>query len=174
MAFFAVFHLWAFPWAVYDVRRSDIVAAESAAGYIHDPKTAYQGGKFGERALLDAFNPWDIVKMTARGFRWLFVGVRSRHDDVSYQDAAGGKSDTAYGPVGPTFAATGEAATELADSKDDTRGRRNTYEEDRAGLLHSGAAMGRMPSSSPYRSYDDGAYTAFDSTGSPHLRQRGR
>lgn len=86
MAIFAVFHLWAFPWTVYDVRRSEIVAAESAAGYIHDPKTAYQGGKFGERALMDAFNPWDLIKAVGRGFRWAAIGRKNRHNDISYQN----------------------------------------------------------------------------------------
>ena len=89
MAIFAVFHLWAFPWTVYDVHRSNIVAAESAAGFMPDSKTAYQGGRFGERALMDAFNPWDLIKAVGRGFRWAAVGHRRRMDDISYKTPQG-------------------------------------------------------------------------------------
>lgn len=38
----------------------------------------------GWKAMLDAFNLWDIVKASARGFRWLFVGARKREQDISY------------------------------------------------------------------------------------------
>ena len=85
MAVFAIFHLWAFPWTVYDVRRSPIVAAESAAGFLPDPKTAYQGGRFGQVALMDAFNPWDLIKAVGRGFRWFAIGRRIREQDISYK-----------------------------------------------------------------------------------------
>jgi hypothetical protein len=90
MALFSVFHLWAFPWKVYDVRRSRIVAAECAPGFLPDPKTAYQGGHFGSRALLDAFNPWDLVKNVGRGFKWFAIGRRRRMDDISYKNSTHG------------------------------------------------------------------------------------
>ncbi|KAL9103189.1 MAG: hypothetical protein Q9163_001755 [Psora crenata] len=85
MSVFSVFHLWAFPWKVYDIRRSEIVASESAPGSLPDPKTAYQGGRFGQRALADAFNPWDLVKAVGRSFRWAAVGHRRRTEDRSYK-----------------------------------------------------------------------------------------
>ncbi|KAI4110805.1 MAG: hypothetical protein LQ339_001081 [Xanthoria mediterranea] len=85
MAIFSIFHLFAFPWQVYDIRRSAIVASESVPGYLPDPKTAYLGGPLGSKALLDAFNPWDLVKAIGRGFRWFAVGRRNREQDVSYQ-----------------------------------------------------------------------------------------
>lgn len=84
MALFALFHLWAFPWKVYDVKRSEIVASESVPGFSLDPKTAYRGGWLGTNALLDAFNPWDLVKAIGRGFRWILIGHRKREQDVSY------------------------------------------------------------------------------------------
>lgn len=90
MAIFSVFHLWAFPWKVYDVRRSQIVASESAAGFFPDPKTAYHGGRFGSKALMEAFNPWDIIKAIGRGFKWFFVGRKTRMEDISYKDFAQG------------------------------------------------------------------------------------
>ena len=84
MAFFSVFHLFAFPWTVYDIRRSTIVASESAPGFLPDPQTAYKGGPMGTKALLDAFNPWDLVKAIGRGFRWIAIGRRRREEDISY------------------------------------------------------------------------------------------
>lgn len=90
MAIFSVFHLWAFPWRVYDVRRSQIVASESAAGFFPDPKTAYRGGAFGSKALMDAFNPWDIIKAVGRGFKWFMVGRKTRMEDISYKNTAQG------------------------------------------------------------------------------------
>ena len=87
MAIFSVFHLWAFPWKVYDIRRSAIVASESAPGFLPDPKTAYRGGPFGIKALMDAFNPWDLVKAVGRGFRWFAVGRRTREQDISYKNS---------------------------------------------------------------------------------------
>ena len=89
MAIFSVFHLWAFPWKVYDVRRSAVVAAESAPGFLPDPKTAYRGGHFGTRALMDAFNPWDLIKAIGRGFKWAAVGRRTREQDISYKNSVG-------------------------------------------------------------------------------------
>ncbi len=88
MAIFSIFHLWAFPWRVYDIRRSEIVASESAPGMNLDPNTAYQGGFLGSKALMDAFNPWDLVKNVGRGFRWFFKGRKMRMEDTSYKDYA--------------------------------------------------------------------------------------
>ncbi|KAI4130656.1 MAG: hypothetical protein LQ338_001633 [Usnochroma carphineum] len=85
MAIFSFFHLFAFPWTVYDIRRSPIVASESAPGFLPDPKTAYLGGPFGTKALLDAFNPWDLIKAIGRGFKWFAIGRRRREEDISYQ-----------------------------------------------------------------------------------------
>ena len=90
MAIFSVFHLWAFPWKVYDVRCSQIVASESAAGFFPDPKTAYHGGLLGSKALMDAFNPWDIIKAIGRGFKWFLVGRRTRMEDISYKNSTQG------------------------------------------------------------------------------------
>ncbi|KAL9605178.1 MAG: hypothetical protein Q9179_001610 [Wetmoreana sp. 5 TL-2023] len=85
MAIFSIFHLFAFPWQVYDIRRSAIVASESAPGFLPDPKTAYLGGPIGTKALVDAFNPWDLIKAIGRGFKWFAIGRRRREDDISYR-----------------------------------------------------------------------------------------
>lgn len=96
MAVFALFHLWAFPWKVYDVKRSEIVASESVPGFSLDPKTAYRGGWLGTNALLDAFNPWDLVKAIGRGFKWILIGHRKREQDVSYLNPT---RDTGLEPI---------------------------------------------------------------------------
>lgn len=80
MAVFAVLHLFAFPW-----RKP--YGPQSAKG----PELwRSQGGPYGIYAYVDAFNPWDILKAVARGFRWLFVGRRQRKADRSYQKEAWG------------------------------------------------------------------------------------
>lgn len=90
MAVFALFHLWAFPWKVYDVKRSKIVASESVPGFSLDPKTSYRGGWLGTKALLDAFNLWDLIKAIGRAFKWIIIGHRMREQDVSYLNSTRG------------------------------------------------------------------------------------
>ena len=85
MAIFSIFHLWAFPWKVYDVRRSPIVASESIPGLYTDPHNAYHGGSLGMKALIDAFNVWDLIKNVGRGFKWFFKGRKTRETDISYK-----------------------------------------------------------------------------------------
>jgi hypothetical protein len=89
----------------------------------------------GLRALWDAVNVWDVAKAFGRGMRWLFVGVKHRHEDVSYQAArknsvlggvdmddlgqqpGGGKRlagvDTAYGGGGMAQAAGAKSTDHL-------------------------------------------------------------
>jgi hypothetical protein len=165
MAIFACMHIFAFPWKPYSIKHSykDPIMAPGSGFSGGDPGAMkYQGGFMGIKALADAFNPWDIVKMTARGFRWLFVGARKRHEDVSYQDPRGklGLNDSTGYP-GPTFAGTGEPATELRNGNTfaSNRGRSDTVaDDDRAGLL--GRHEQRMPSASPYRTYSNDQYGA--------------
>lgn len=70
MAIFSILHIFAFPYKPYAKAKS-------------------QGGFLGIKALIDAFSPMDFIKATARGFRWLFVGVRYRTQDASYDDKLG-------------------------------------------------------------------------------------
>ena len=137
-------HIFAFPWKPYSIKHSySDPLTQPGTGFSGGDGTEYLGGPFGLKALADAFNPWDIIKMTARGLRWLFVGVRKRHEDISYANPA--KADPGF--AGPTFAGTGEPATELRSQDEELRGRTH---DDRQGLLrHSG----QMPSASPYRGY---------------------
>ena len=162
MAIFSIMHLFAFPWKPYSIKHShkDPITA-SGSGYSGE-SPRYKGGPFGILAFADAFNPWDIIKASARGFRWLFVGSRHRHTDSSYQKPA--KVITMDGFNVPEYAGNGEPATELRSSKDMRSGSRQRGEtvgtdldvDDRAGLLrHSGQMAGRPPSTSPYRPYEN-------------------
>lgn len=165
MALFAVLHIFAYPAKPYNIKRSynDPLTA-SGSGYSGDVPH-YQGGPFGLKAILDAMNPWDIVKASARGFRWLFVGYRRREGDASYQPAKLGGS-TGY--TGPTYAANGDSATELGGTyTNTTRGRGDTTatylgEDDRAGLLNYPQGPGRSDNHSPYRTYTNDEYTPRD------------
>ena len=93
MAIFAVLHIWAFPYAPYrvDAKVAYYPLPDGAMGDMTRRENARyprsQGGTLGWRALLDAANPWDIIKAFGRGMRWLFVGAKHRHEDVSYQTA---------------------------------------------------------------------------------------
>jgi len=112
MAVFATMHIFAFPWTLYDISRYKDPINAPTSGFSGPIPTTYANGP--SRALASAFNPWDIIKACSRGFRWLFVGVRHRHNDISYKNSTklgslGG--NTPY-PTGPTFAGNGEAATE--------------------------------------------------------------
>lgn len=114
MAIFAAMHLFAFTYRPYDISHPS------------DPSVHYKGAP---RAFLDAFNPIDIVKACARGFRWLFVRRRTRHTDSSYQSTKQGALE-----MDVTFAGSDDAATGMV------LGRQGSYapvasEEDRAGLL---------------------------------------
>ncbi|KAF7192678.1 Transmembrane protein [Pseudocercospora fuligena] len=146
MAFFSVLHIFAYPWKPYNVKHLDPMAADIA------DRSGYKGGSMGIKAIMDAFNPWDIIKAIARGGRWMFVGFKTRQQDVSYQPAkTGGHDETAY--MGPTYAGTGEVATELQDPR---RARADTYDDDRAGLLRNSQVVGTTPyRNDEYASGDD-------------------
>jgi hypothetical protein len=77
MFLFAILHFWGFPWGPYMLNKGDIMS--------NGTDQRYYGGFLGIKAFLDAMNPWDLIKATARGFRWLFVGRKNREADRSYE-----------------------------------------------------------------------------------------
>ncbi|KAJ5378713.1 hypothetical protein N7509_011832 [Penicillium cosmopolitanum] len=79
MAIFSFLHLWAFAWKPYAVQPGEVT------DFYGNGKESYQGGRFGVKALVDAMNPFDLVKAIGRGGRWLFVGRKNRTQDSSYQ-----------------------------------------------------------------------------------------
>ncbi|KAB5577764.1 putative DUF300 domain protein [Coniochaeta sp. 2T2.1] len=88
MAIFAILHLWAFPYRPYlDNAKPTFYPAVGGLPPRENEHSPKQGGFCGVKALWDAVNLWDVVKAFGRGMRWLFVGVKHRHDDVSYQAA---------------------------------------------------------------------------------------
>ncbi|KAK8052017.1 hypothetical protein PG993_003402 [Apiospora rasikravindrae] len=71
-----------------------------------------KGGPLGLLAILDALNLWDVIKSFGRGIRWLFVGVKKRHDDVSYSTKVNSEGvDTSY-PMKPYGNAPGTKSTD--------------------------------------------------------------
>jgi hypothetical protein len=86
MALFSILHLWAFPHRPYiDNAKTTFYPVVGLSGVPreneHQPKAGLR------KALWDAANIWDVVKAFGRGMRWLFVGVKHRKQDVSYQAA---------------------------------------------------------------------------------------
>jgi hypothetical protein len=67
MIIFSIFHLFAFPAAPY------IAQSESQLLYCHRAPRMRAA-----RAILDTFNPFDVVKAFARGMRWACVGRKMR------------------------------------------------------------------------------------------------
>lgn len=168
MAIFAVMHIFAFPWKGYSIKHAyaDPVnvpgtgystTVHSADRYAENGRELgqdmkYKGGFMGWKAIADAFNPWDIIKMTARGFRWLFVGARYRHEDSSYQNTT---KMQGMGWDGAPSTRDGASRTQSeARGRSDTVGTVGTVDDDHAGLL----ANQRGPSRSPYRTATQDSY----------------
>lgn len=86
MALFSIFHFWAFSWKPYTIGSKES-ERDSVPG---DENLRYLGGRLGLKALLDAFNFWDLIKAVGRGARWVFKGRKSRHLDESYQPSITG------------------------------------------------------------------------------------
>lgn len=87
LALVSIMHLWAYrykPYRIKDKLESRLVQPQLS----NDEVEPYKGGFCGILALLDALNPWDILKSIARSFHWLFVGLKHRHEDDSYDLAA--------------------------------------------------------------------------------------
>ncbi|KAF2763380.1 DUF300-domain-containing protein [Pseudovirgaria hyperparasitica] len=160
MALFAVLHIWSFSWKEYDLsHKTDDTFTDGTSESA--PKSSYQGGPLGIKALLDAFNPWDLVKSTGRGFRWLFVGARKRHHDVSYQKGThlGNLNGSEPQYTGITFAGNGEPANSLyhpSNTGYESYKEQRTYgglqgrEDDNAGLLSHAQAQPTNPYTGVY------------------------
>ncbi|MBE3046897.1 OSTA/TMEM184 family protein [Candidatus Bathyarchaeota archaeon] len=88
MAFFAILHLWAYPYAPYVPGAKTVYYPspdERTAKLLPRQESVHQapsGGTLGIMAFIDAMNPWDIVKAFLRGMRWLLCGVKRRKDDA--------------------------------------------------------------------------------------------
>lgn len=99
MMIFSFLHLFAFPWKPYQT--SGVATKYPSNGEserpLYNQPGEKQGGFWGFGAFADAMNPWDLVKAFARGMRWLFVGRKSRQNDISYKaDVTLEPQDTSY------------------------------------------------------------------------------
>lgn len=126
-------HIWAFPWRPYTLKQ---LAASIDSAEFYGGTLAYHGGFLGIMALLDAFNPWDLIKAIGRGFRWLFVGRKTRMLDPSYHleqtdtlghKPEGGSSETgtnsiAYSGAGAAMARGGSTRRYYSPSHADEEG----------------------------------------------------
>ncbi|KAF8850591.1 DUF300-domain-containing protein [Acephala macrosclerotiorum] len=95
MALFAVLHLFAFPWKPYKTSKN----LDYPMSPVKNELGPKQGGFLGIMALVDAMNPWDLVKGFARGMRWLFVGRKTRENDPSYKMNLANENDMALQPT---------------------------------------------------------------------------
>lgn len=113
MALFAILHFFAFPWHPYVLKNQQ---ASDDPQYING-QIAYHGGPLGIKALIEAFNPWDLVKAVGRGFRWLFVGYKNRTNDPSYLNQDGTSfSLKVSGPPAPETSIPGPNVTSYGDT----------------------------------------------------------
>jgi hypothetical protein len=101
MAFFAIFHLWAFSWRPYSLS-SKMYLAETVPG---ETQQRYHGGFLGIKAMVDSMNPWDMIKAIGRAAKWLFRDRRHRHLDTSY-DLTRSASDNSVPKQAPFQAPT--------------------------------------------------------------------
>jgi len=147
MAIFAVMHIFAFSAKPYHInKRTSLSTSYPEPGVASNSSLTYFGGFLGIKALFDAFNPWDIVKASARGFRWLFVGRKHRKQDSSYQAHPKTSHDSSY-------TGSGEVSTELHGVQNDGSpermvggGGRAHYDiRDDRPLLHPRANQGYPP-----------------------------
>ncbi|KAJ5099831.1 hypothetical protein N7532_006832 [Penicillium argentinense] len=103
MAIFSILHLWAFAWRPYATQPGEV------SDFYGNGKEAYSGGRWGFKALMDAMNPFDLVKAIGRGGRWLFVGRKNRMQDPSYQrqDETIGLESSETGNTGTSYQGAG-------------------------------------------------------------------
>lgn len=157
MAIFAVMHLFAFPWREYDLTRATDPLTAPGSGY-SGTKPEYQGGWLGVKAIGDALNPWDMIKASARGFRWLFVRRKHRFHDISYQPGTiGAKLDEPQTSI-PGPRVTSDSPPPDTELQVNSHGRTGILQhyDDRAGLLsHAQGTAGVDPSLGRHGSYDD-------------------
>lgn len=84
MAIFSIFHLFAFPYQPYTLKGHGIINYSWGLN-LENKLGTNQGGPFGLKAIIDALNPWDLIKSFARAIPWLFVGRKNRESDISYK-----------------------------------------------------------------------------------------
>lgn len=156
MAIFSVLHLFAFPYSPYSKGVGSELAkyplSPTSGANALGPK---QGGFLGVKAIVDAMNPWDIVKGFARGMRWLVVGRKHRENDSSYKsstfntDNTGNENGMTLGPAAHDGLQELPIADEFRRSKFGIPGV-TAKDEERADLLANAQPNPVSPTSSGY------------------------
>lgn len=171
MAFFAILHVFAFPWTPYSLihgaaayTTSGNSLEDGAPATLPTSSRRYRGFWY---AIFDSFNPWDVVKASSRGLRWMFVRYKHRHTDSSYiRPDAAYKLGSSTGEIGHGGAAAGMTVPVTAglhqphssmNAAPTATGPYNamTTEDDRAGLLNSSTQLGQLHPSPPRSPFDD-------------------
>jgi len=188
MAFFAILHVFAFSWKPYSLIHG--AAAYTSSGNSLEngaPATLpvssrrYRGFWY---AIFDSFNPWDVVKASSRGLRWMFVRYRHRHTDSSYKSTAPAAAYKLGSSTGEIRSGRNTAAGMTAPV---TAGLQQTYsntsppppatgpynapntEDDRAGLLNNTARPGQSHTPPPRSPFGD-EHAPGDDGAAAHLR----
>lgn len=82
MALFAIFHWWSFSYKPYVIGSQ---AYQNEFGHLKETEPLrYRGGPLGLKAVVQCFNPWDLIKATGRSAKWLFRDRKYRQNDSSY------------------------------------------------------------------------------------------
>lgn len=168
MAFFAILHIFAFPWRPYSLLHgaaaytsSDNSLENGAPANLPVASRRYKGFWY---AIFDSFNPWDVVKASARGLRWMTVRYRHRHTDSSYEPAAsyklGSSNDAHVGAAGGMAMPSDAGLHHKASITPPATGPYNamTTEDDRAGLLAQPTRPGQSHSPPPASPFGDGPF----------------
>ncbi len=159
MALFSILHLFAFPYTPYSegLAIGTFPLSPASGGTKSNDLGPKQGGFLGIKALVDAMNPWDLVKGFARGMRWLFLGRKTRRNDPSYKVTSfdiNNENDMVLGPTG--LANAGYKETQGLPIADEFRKsnfgmpNKTSAEEERAGLVAHAQPNPLNPNGSGY------------------------
>lgn len=189
MAIFSVMHLWAFPYRPYletsPVTYYPTIDSDSPDSVPkRNERQPPSGGFMGLRAFYEAANIWDVIKAFGRGIRWLFVGIRRRREDVSYQtpyksaemdmdDLSPARFNSRRGKNGGNGGVVGgNVNTEYMQQTPDGSNSLNSYGNNNADGVYGmrggerGGAFGIMTSSAATRGVPGGGSSGSSSNGS--------
>lgn len=91
MGIVATLHFFAYPIRHYKTTSSiyGVADLDAASDPLDASAITHKGGFLGIKALVDALNPWDIVKALGRPIKWLVRDSKHRYVDVSYDVSSG-------------------------------------------------------------------------------------
>lgn len=181
MALFSILHLWAFSWRPYAIANEGVGEVTDFYG---NGKVSYEGGRWGFKALVDAMNPFDLLKAIGRGARWLAVGHKHRLQDPSYQPHHGTiglrapesgvvNNGTTYNGAGSANNGNEEGAVLLAHAQSNPElphPGTSPYEEDSDDYLHGQPSRFYQQNASPYDEHESRsiAYPSHETEDHPY------